>query len=58
MHYPVDRDLSHGQHYPPFEQLGPDLKISGEYIREVTLCFKQEAWSVEKKPFTAEQWEE
>ena len=35
MHYPVDRDLSHGQNYPPFEQLGPDLKISGEYAKSL-----------------------
>ena len=23
LRYPLDRDLSFGQHYPPFEQLGP-----------------------------------
>ena len=26
-HYPVDSDLSDGQHHPPFEQMGPDLKF-------------------------------
>ena len=25
LRYPLDRDLSTGQHYPPFEQLGPEL---------------------------------
>ena len=28
LHYPVDRDLSSGQCYPPFEQLGPVLKLT------------------------------
>ena len=25
-HYPLDRDLSTGKRYPPFEQLGPELQ--------------------------------
>ena len=28
LHYPLDRDLSAGQRYPPFEQLGPEQYFS------------------------------
>ena len=34
LHYPLDRDLSIGQCYPPFEQLGPDKSLFGGYVLE------------------------
>ena len=32
MHYPVDRDLSSGYRYPPFEQLGPGCLLPSQLV--------------------------
>ena len=36
LHYPLDKDLSGGQCYPAFEQLGPDLIQNKYQQKELT----------------------
>ena len=36
MSYPVDSDLSGGERYPSFEQLGPDILDTGDALPKFT----------------------